>query len=306
MIGENSQNLPLVSVVIPTYNRPVELLRSINSVLAQTYKNIEILVIDDGSEEDIAKVCNSLADNRIRFFRNDIHTNANVARNRGIREAKGKYIAMLDSDDEYMPFHIEQRVRKISELKCDGIFGSAFIDNGIERTLKLSRPINDGEKMVNYLLSDGFAPTPSHFYSAEAVKMVLWDESLLRHQDFDFSVRFAKKFSFVSDLEPSIVINWDFSQRSNLSECHYNSMQSFIQSCINDIDRDLLVKYYLDNYNKAKIHNVTIFMSFYRKELVKFTRSLSFNDFNRVNGYKRGIMRFVVFIKFIMYNLLMK
>jgi glycosyltransferase involved in cell wall biosynthesis len=140
---------PLVSVVIPTYNRSKELARAIKSVLNQTYQNFEILVVDDGSEENLRVVCDSFNDQRIRFLRNNTHTNANVARNRGIKEAQGEYIAMLDSDDEYLPHHLSRRVEKIKEWDCDGIFGSAYIDNGEEQTLKLSRPVNKGELMLN-------------------------------------------------------------------------------------------------------------------------------------------------------------
>jgi glycosyltransferase involved in cell wall biosynthesis len=149
MTKYSKDTTPLVSVVIPTYNRSKELARAIKSVLNQTYQNFEILVVDDGSEENLRVVCDSFNDQRIRFLRNDTHTNANVARNRGIKEAQGEYIAMLDSDDEYLPHHLSRRVEKIKEWDCDGIFGSAYIDNGEEQTLKLSRPVNKGELMLN-------------------------------------------------------------------------------------------------------------------------------------------------------------
>lgn len=139
------------------------------------------MVVDDGSEEDLKVICDSFNDQRIKFLRNDTHTNANVARNRGIKEAQGEYIAMLDSDDEYLPHHLNRRIEKIKEWDCDGIFGSAYIDNGDEQTLKLSRPLKKGELMPNYLLSTGSAPTPTHFYKTAAAKSTLWDETLLRH-----------------------------------------------------------------------------------------------------------------------------
>ena len=243
MTEQTQDTTPLVSVVIPTYNRSKELARAIKSVLNQTYQNFEILVVDDGSEEDLRVVCASFNDQRIRFLRNNTHTNANVARNRGIKEAQGEYIAMLDSDDEYLPHHLNRRIEKIKEWDCDGIFGSAYIDNGEEQTLKLSRPLRKGELMINYLLSDGFAQTSSHFYKANAAKAVLWDETLLRHQDYDFSVRFADKFEFLTDYTPTIIINWKQGNTQKLDFIQIQSALSYILTQQHLIKKELLIKY---------------------------------------------------------------
>lgn len=231
---------PLVSVVIPTYNRSKKLARAIKSVLNQTYQNFEILVVDDGSEEDLRVVCDTFNDQRIKFLRNDTHTNANVARNRGIKEAQGEYIAMLDSDDEYLTHHLSRRVEKIKEWNCDGIFGSAYIDNGEEQALKLSRPLRKGELMINYLLSDGFAPTPSHFYKANAAKEILWDETLLRHQDYDFSTRFSFRFRFGCDIEPTIIIHWNKTEKRNHD---FQSYLKFTEKWSKHITPPLLIEY---------------------------------------------------------------
>lgn len=243
MTEQTQDTTPLVSVVIPTYNRSKELARAIKSVLNQTYQDFEILVVDDGSEEDLKVICDSFNDQRIKFLRNDTHTNANVARNRGIKEAQGEYIAMLDSDDEYLPHHLSRRVEKIKEWDCDGIFGSAYIDNGEEQTLKLSRPLRKGELMINYLLSDGFAQTSSHFYKANAAKAVLWDETLLRHQDYDFSVRFADKFEFLTDYTPTIIINWKQGNTQKLDFIQIQSALSYILTQQHLIKKELLIKY---------------------------------------------------------------
>lgn len=231
---------PLVSVVIPTYNRSKELARAIKSVLNQTYQNFEILVVDDGSEENLRVVCDSFNDQRIKFLRNDTHTNANVARNRGIKEAQGEYIAMLDSDDEYLPHHLSRRIEKMSEWGCDGIFGSAYIDNGEEQTLKLSRPVNKGELMLNYLLSTGSAPTPTHFYKTTAAKSTLWDETLLRHQDYDFSIRFSLQFSFKCDIKPTTIIHW---HKTEKRKHDFQSSLKFIEKWSKHITPPLLIEY---------------------------------------------------------------
>src|SRR5690554_5671170 len=216
MTEQTQDTTPLVSVVIPTYNRSKELARAIKSVLNQTYQNFEILVIDDGSEENLRVVCDSFNDQRIKFLRNDTHTNANVARNRGIKEAQGEYIAMLDSDDEYLPHHLSRRIEKMSEWGCDGIFGSAILRQNETEQLYLSRPRKDNEKMSDYLLGTGGATTPSHFYKRNSALDILWAESLNRHQDLDFSIRFAAKYRFISDYLPTVVINWEETQNPKI------------------------------------------------------------------------------------------
>jgi glycosyltransferase involved in cell wall biosynthesis len=98
------RNGPKVSVVIPTFNR-AHLLEQIESVCTQTVKDIEIIVVDDGSSDGTPDVVKHFG-NRVRFFRQE-HGGLNVARNFGLRRARGNFIALLDDDDLWLPFKIE-------------------------------------------------------------------------------------------------------------------------------------------------------------------------------------------------------
>ncbi len=241
----------IISVIIPVYNHPMELQRAITSVLGQTWQDFEVLVVDDGSEEDIEHVCNSFGDKRIKYIRNEVHKNANAARNRGIKEATGKYIAMLDADDEYLPEHLSRRIEKIEEWYCDGIFGSAFIFDGTKETVKKSRPLRKDEKMADYLLTDGFCPTPSHFYKAEAVRKTLWDEALHWNQDYDFSIRFAAKFDFRCDPEPTVRVHWHKGHKQKLTGIHFESQKKFIEKHKKEISQPALVNYFYSMKKEA-------------------------------------------------------
>ena len=94
---------PLVSVIVPTYNRGWCVERAIKSILSQTYKNFELIVVDNASTDDTVAKIDSFKDTRIRIV--EINNDGIVAksRNRGIRCSKGKYIAFLDSDDVWHP-----------------------------------------------------------------------------------------------------------------------------------------------------------------------------------------------------------
>src|SRR3989338_2810117 len=99
---------PIVSIVIPTYNRACDLERALKSVLAQTYSNWEALVVDNHSSDNTDDVVKSLNDSRLKLFK--IHNDGVIAasRNAGVKHATGEYIAFLDSDDWWMPQKLEE------------------------------------------------------------------------------------------------------------------------------------------------------------------------------------------------------
>lgn len=100
-----TSNFPLISVYMPTYNRVQMAIRAIESVLAQDYPNLELLVVDDASSDDTWQVLTNkyINDERIRFFRQSTGQGACAARNRAISEAKGEFVTGIDDDDEFLP-----------------------------------------------------------------------------------------------------------------------------------------------------------------------------------------------------------
>src|SRR5436190_11436655 len=101
---------PTVSVVIPVFNRAVAVRRAIDSVLAQTFQDFEIIVVDDGSTDDTAESVSSFQDPRITLIRHDRKRGGSAARNTGIRSSSGAYVAFLDSDDEWLPAKLERQL----------------------------------------------------------------------------------------------------------------------------------------------------------------------------------------------------
>lgn len=181
---------PLFSVVIPVYNRASVLGHALRSVLAQSCQDFEIIVVDDGSTDDLKRIVDRPSDPRIRFFRQN-NRGGSAARNAGIDQARGRYIAFLDSDDEFLPHHLEAMKRLLEGAQNTVAYAPILVDRGGGRVfVKPPRAIRAGEHMATYLLCDrGFVPTISVVVDAATAKRVRYDESLRLGDDKDFALR---------------------------------------------------------------------------------------------------------------------
>lgn len=111
-------NSGLVSIIMPSYNTAEYVADSIRSVIAQTYSDWELIIVDDCSKDDSVNVINSFSDPRIRLLVNETNSGAALSRNRALREAKGKWIAFLDSDDLWAPEKLEKQIRFMEQKPC--------------------------------------------------------------------------------------------------------------------------------------------------------------------------------------------
>ena len=234
---------PLISIIIPVFNREKLIIRTLESVKNQTYTNWECLIVDDGSTDNTLNVIDSFTsrDKRFQIISHHHVGNANILRNIGINKAKGEYIAMLDSDDEFMANHLNRRLAKIKEWGCDGIYGSFLLFDGFES--KKKKAYINTESFANYLFSGGVAPTPSHFYTKESISDVMWDETYKRHQDLDLFIRFSDKYKFYCDEEVTVIVNWEKGVVRNID---FPSCIKFIETYYNQIDQKHLISYSRD------------------------------------------------------------
>lgn len=132
--------MPIVSVIIPTYNRKTYVQEAIDSVLAQTYTNYEIIVVDDGSTDKTNEMLQIRYENQIRYVWQE-NQGESAARNRGIEMAQGKYIAFLDSDDLWLPYKLEKQTKILNARPEVALVSSeAWLINSL------------GEKIGNQLL----------------------------------------------------------------------------------------------------------------------------------------------------------
>lgn len=106
---------PFVSVIIPTFNRASVVLRAIDSVLKQTYKNFELIVVDDGSSDETEKILAPyVAEKRLQFFKQE-NKGVSAARNFGVKQSKGEWLSFLDSDDEWLKNKLEKQIELLKQ-----------------------------------------------------------------------------------------------------------------------------------------------------------------------------------------------
>lgn len=136
----------MVSVIIPFYNRKKELKRAIKSVLAQTYKNIELILIDDCSTEKNEFVENLVLENKnIKYYRNEKNMGVSFSRNVGIEKSNGTFIAFLDSDDEFVNDKIEIQLKQILLNNSSASYSDYYVKNKIKKSKFIAYTKNEDD-----------------------------------------------------------------------------------------------------------------------------------------------------------------
>jgi glycosyltransferase involved in cell wall biosynthesis len=183
-----------VSAIIPTRNRPELLERAVRSVLAQTFQDFEIIVVIDGPDENTRPSMLVTLDPRIRVLSLPKNVGLAEARNEGIRAADGKWIALLDDDDEWLPEKLRLQVAKATALGGDFVFVPCqFIEKtlAIERTMPAVLP-NDATRFSEYIYCDGGYLQPSMYFMSRALALEVPFTKGLRHiEDSDWLLRMA-------------------------------------------------------------------------------------------------------------------
>ena len=190
--------LPTVSVIIPTYNRAHLVGRAIHSVLNQTYQDFELIVVDDGSTDNTEEVVKSFNNERIKYIKHEKNKGGSAARNTGIKDSKGEYIAFLDSDDEWL----EEKLKKQVEVfqNKDSRVGIVYVNFSIVNEKGESVGKKQGPKGLIFrelLNSNCVGTTSSVVVRRECFKKVGgFDETLPSCQDWDMWLRLARHYEF--------------------------------------------------------------------------------------------------------------
>jgi glycosyltransferase involved in cell wall biosynthesis len=183
---------PRIAVVLPVHDRADVLARAIQSVLGQSLREFELLIVDDGSTDDSVVVAKSFNDDRIKVIELGQNRGGNAARNAGVRAATARLIAFLDSDDIYLPQKLEHVVEEFERRPQLELLVDSFIkvQPSGARVSRKNPVIDDSETFRRALFTRQlWKATPSISVRSSAMLRVMFDETLRRLQDFDFLIR---------------------------------------------------------------------------------------------------------------------
>ncbi|MDJ0689881.1 MAG: glycosyltransferase family 2 protein [Xenococcaceae cyanobacterium MO_188.B32] len=211
---------PLVSVIIPTYNRGNLIGQTLDTVLGQSYQNLEIIIVDDGSTDNTEEVIKAIQDSRVRYINYQPNRGGSTARNIGIKNATGEYIAFLDSDDLWKLNKIDLQLASI--FSCSNprkvVSYTQFIVNQGNAEQKIILP-NRGkiktETLADYLFcSRGQMQTSTLMLHRSLASEIFFRQDLKKHQDWDFCLRLEANGAIFSFLDKPLTI-WNATPRKD-------------------------------------------------------------------------------------------
>ena len=213
--------MPTVSVIVPTYNRADSLPRTIDSVLAQTHHDLELVVVDDASTDDTKAVVERYDDDRVTYLAHAANRGGSAARNTGLRASDGQYVAFLDSDDEWHPEKLERQVGELesrSEEWVAAYCGVEMVREGTENPalgwlrgqfgrLRETEGAEGGAELIGDVLADDLHTSAGSTLLVErsvAERIGGFDESFDRFQAPEFLVRVLREGSLAYIDEPLV------------------------------------------------------------------------------------------------------
>ena len=196
---------PIVSVIIPTFNRANLLISAIESVLSQTIKDFELIVVDDASTDDTQQKVAAIDDPRIRYIVQEKNLGECGTRNTGLDAAQGQYIAFLDSDDEWLPNKLEKQLNVFKTAPDDlgVVYSWLQVINDQGKIIRMRKPDISGD-VKDYLIYKNLIGTPSTvMIKKECIEPGLkFDTNLRCCGDWDMWLRISKQYRFEVIPEP--------------------------------------------------------------------------------------------------------
>jgi glycosyltransferase involved in cell wall biosynthesis len=308
---------PLVSIIIPTFNRAHLIMETLDSLVAQTYINWECIVVDDGSTDDSEFVINEFVkkDNRFRYYNRPVEKvkGASSCRNFGLSIANGEYVVFLDSDDLLLYTCLEGRMIRIQENKGFVFFVfPMLIENVRENRRKAAIP-NSENYLIDFLSCKIYWQTMCTIWEINFIKKINGFKELFpRLNDPEIHIRgmIAAKnnFKVFNEIEPDSIYREAIIKDENSFALNYlNTLKLFIpeiSSCLLDSNKKgyiAYLKHYLDHYykdfqqNTKWIDMINLFGFFYNHRVITrfdcFNRTISFLFF------KFGKIKFNLFKK---------
>ncbi|UTE73407.1 glycosyltransferase [Rossellomorea marisflavi] len=294
---------PKVSVIIPTYKRPLFLERAIRSVQTQTYNNIEIIVVDDNNIGDeyrleTENVMKNIKDPRVIYIKHNINRNGAVARNTGINYSSGEYISFLDDDDEFLPDKILNQVKRMENL--DNSWGACYTSYkkfNSNDNVQICFENREGELFLEGLMRSLYIGSGSNIFVRKSVieKIGGFDESFIRNQDLEFLVRVLKEFKMAFVNICGLLVHYEIRDTKRTYQQLKEIDKYYIEKFKNTIDS-------LNNKDRKKVYTMIA--------LEDFRNSISGGEliqgFYSLMSKKINPMTFMRYILYILNRYLMK
>ncbi|MCK9224723.1 MAG: glycosyltransferase [Candidatus Muirbacterium halophilum] len=247
-------NNPQISIIMPVYNREKYLQRAIESVLNQTYKNFEFIIINDGSSDKSEEIILSYKDPRIKYIYYTPNKGANHARNIGLRKSKGKYITFQDSDIFIKPDKISQQYSYIEKNKknYDIIYCLYEYNKDNKVTILPGKKSRFTGNIYDKLITGNFIDLTSVMVKKECFIDNLFEESLPRLQDYELFLRLSRKYRF-GLLEKVLYIS--YYTEGSISSNHHNLIiaSDFIQKKHRNIYIEERIEFLIKKHNLKEI-----------------------------------------------------
>ncbi len=185
---------PIFSVIIPTYNREKILSRAIDSILTQTFDDFELIIVDDGSTDQTKELVRRYKDERVKYIYKE-NGGQNSALNRGLKEARGCYVAFCDSDDAWLPLKLEKTYEKYME---DEEVGVVYCWTGVNRSGQIELARNDylEGNIYKEVLTQGYLTSPTFLSCKKSCFDIIgeFDLKVINCQDDDFCFNLCRYF----------------------------------------------------------------------------------------------------------------
>ena len=231
---------PLVSVILPVFNGDKFLRQAIDSVLGQTYSNLELIIVDDGSTDDTSKIIKNCNGTRIKSIQQN-NAGPSAARNRGIEEAKGDFVAFIDADDAYSPFKIAEQTMFLEATDAGATYCDIQIIDYLDQeiaTIKSEGIYSNKEDFYATLLFRQIIPAPATLMLKRSCFDIglKYDESYVQSEDYKLTIDLAKNNLIL--YQPQVLYSYrrHMTNLSNKHSHHQNNELKILQKLgINEI-----------------------------------------------------------------------
>lgn len=208
---------PLISVVMPCYNAECYIEESIKSILNQTFKDFELIIVDDGSTDRSLEIIKKYArkDKRIRVIRNKKNMGIAISRNIGTKAAKGKYIAVHDSDDISLPFRLKEQFDYLEKNPEAGVVGGylQIFESESEKVIGIRKYPENDENLRNKIFFYSPVAQPAAMIRKDVFKKIgFYNPKYPPSEDLDFWFRLGEQYKFAN--LPKVVLKYRISQNS--------------------------------------------------------------------------------------------